>query len=252
MIVYGQNSFKIKSFTKQELRLPNDENLNNIDIQVRQRYAHLFWIPFFPIGKAYCFKRSGDNNLYELPEEIKRVIQHHHSKDIKTPWYSYSLIVLALLVGVWYYADSKLDAVKRENRFHIEQAVKRMMIKYPTTGDSYSFQVYNSETERSYKGTSVILQVNSYDDDTIEFTSNYEDFYGKNAKQFDEIDEKLLKISEQIDKPTRIKKSMLIKMVETEYKRNTYGSDNRFKMEEYDNLYFNFKSIKRKKLKKVI
>ncbi len=37
MIVYGQNSFKIKSFTPQELRLPKEEGFSNIDIQVRQQ-----------------------------------------------------------------------------------------------------------------------------------------------------------------------------------------------------------------------
>ncbi len=249
MIVYGQNHFKIKSFTPQELRLPKEEGLNDIDIQVRQRYAHLFWIPFFPIGKLYCFKRLGDDNLYELPEDIKRSIQYTYEQDIKTPWYSYSLIILALSIGLWYYTENKFDEAKYENRFYLEQAEKKMMIKYPTTGDSYSFKVYNNETESSYNSTSIILQVNSYDEDTIEFISNYEDLYGEDIKEFEEVDEKLEQISEQIDKPNRIKKSDLVKMIEVEYD-DRYDSDKRFKMEGYDNLYFEFKSIKRKELKK--
>ncbi len=243
MIVFGQNHFKIKSFTQQELRLPKEEALNNIDIQVRQRYAHLFWIPFFPIGKIYGFKRKGDSNLYELPQDIKQIIQTRHSNEIKTPWYSYSLIVLALLVGLWFYMGNKLSKVSYENSFYLKQAENKMMVKYPTTGDSYHFDVYDNEEGHSYKKTAIVLQVNSYDDNTIEFTSNYE-----NINAYD-LDKKLEEVSEYIDIPTRISKSFLTKMTELDY-GNRYDNSSRFKVKEYNNLYFKLKSIKRKKLKK--
>jgi len=242
MIVFGQNHFKIKSFTQQELNLPREEALDNIDIQVRQRYAHLFWIPFFPIGKIYGFKRQGDSNLYELPVNIKQTIKDRHSHDIKTPWYSYSLILLALLAGLWFYTSSKINTINRENNFYLEQAENEMMVKYPTTGDYYAFSAIGTGYER----TSIVLKVNSYDDDTIEFTSGYEYLYEQNISEYN-MNKEFEKAAQYIYNPTRIDKDFLLKMMKREY--HDYNTDYEFKMEEYDGMFFEFKKLKRQELK---
>ena len=150
MIVFGHNSFKIKSFTQRELKLPKEEGLDGIDIQVRQRYAHLFWIPVFPIGKVYCFKRRGDSSYYELPKGIKEAIGRNQK--IKTPWYSYSLLILLLLVGSWFFIQEELNSIDYKNSLYLKQAENIMKVKYPTTGDYYSFDAYNNK--RGYKNIS--------------------------------------------------------------------------------------------------
>lgn len=241
MIVFGQNHFKIKSFTQEELGLPRQENLGNIDIQVRQRYAHLFWIPFFPIGKVYGFKRPGDSNLYELPDGITQIIQARYSKEIRTPWYSYFLIVAALVVGAWIFVNDEIKSVQYENDFYMSQAKSKMMVKYPTTGDFYVFEAYNRET--GYKSTSIVLKVNSYDEDTVEFTSGYKDMFEKDIYDY-QVSREFKKEGQYVYRPTRIKKDLLLKMIAREYGEN----GDRFKMSQYDDKYFRFKKIERKKL----
>lgn len=66
---------------------------------------------------------------------IKQLIQDKHGHDVRNPWYSYSLIVLGLLIGLWFYTDDKLGDIKYENNFYLDQAKNKMMVKYPTTGD---------------------------------------------------------------------------------------------------------------------
>lgn len=243
MIVFGHNNFKIKSFTPQELRLPREESTNNIDIQVRQRYAHIFWIPFFPIGKIYAFKRKGDSNMYELPINIKQTIQTRHKDEIKTPWYSYSLILIALTIGLGIFANGKISDINRENNFYKKQAETEMMIKYPTTGDYYSFGA-NPKIRTNYNSNSIVLKVNSYDDNSIEFTSGYEDLFEQDISEYN-ISKEFERAGEYIYHPTRIDKELLLKMVKREYRDY---NEKEYEMEQYDNMMFKFKSIKRQKL----
>lgn len=91
MIVFGHNNFLVKKYTSVDLNLPPDESFQGVSFEVRQRYAHLFWIPFFPIRKLWAIKKPGDNNLYEMPVQFKQLILAQKKSDIKTPWYSWSL-----------------------------------------------------------------------------------------------------------------------------------------------------------------
>ena len=66
-IVFGHNNFLIKSYTPAELGIPPSDKLNGIVFEVRQHYFHLFWIPFFGIGKIYVIRRTGDSGMYQMP-----------------------------------------------------------------------------------------------------------------------------------------------------------------------------------------
>ena len=52
-ILFGWNRFRLKSFTFQELNLPELEQFPNATFQVAQSYFHVFYIPVFPMGKRY-------------------------------------------------------------------------------------------------------------------------------------------------------------------------------------------------------
>ncbi len=96
MIVFGHNNFRIKSITPAQLGL-TDESWSGITFEIRQRYFHLFWIPFFSIGKLYGIKKPGDDSLYEMPAEIKQVIESNFK--VGTPWYTFFLLWAALAGG---------------------------------------------------------------------------------------------------------------------------------------------------------
>jgi hypothetical protein len=98
-IVFGWNSFKIKSFTNRELNLPDQDN-KPWRIEARQSYFHLFWIPFFGLGKKWVTPIG--TQLYKLPPELELQI-HRQNIPLPTKWYTFSLPILiaAGLSGYW-------------------------------------------------------------------------------------------------------------------------------------------------------
>ncbi len=97
MIVYGTGSFAIKRFNPADLGI-NELNVPGHTIEYRQKYGHLFWIPFFGIGKMWALRKP-DNNLYIIPGDIEaRIVAMN--KPLKSPWYTYTLCWLMLLAFV--------------------------------------------------------------------------------------------------------------------------------------------------------
>jgi hypothetical protein len=94
MLIYGWNSFLIRTFSAFELGLTSDFS-NDYNVEVRQKYFHLFWIPFFSLGKIWCV-RKGDE-LYDLNDDAKKQVKTANV-EVKTPFYTYAgLIAVALL-----------------------------------------------------------------------------------------------------------------------------------------------------------
>jgi hypothetical protein len=105
MIVYGWNHFKIKSFKPVDLGIPYDGQ-EDISIEYRQKYFHLFWIPFIGIGKMWGLRKASDSsNLYEIPEELKNVLNQQQLP--ATPWYSFAGLILIAGIAMWIYIVDK-------------------------------------------------------------------------------------------------------------------------------------------------
>ncbi len=101
MIVFGTNNFRIKKFTIDQVGSEFDEGWEGVLFEVRQRYFHLFWIPFFPIGKIFTIKKPGSSDKYEMPPSFIKVIEEKYGDQIGTPWYAYFLLIAGLLLGVY-------------------------------------------------------------------------------------------------------------------------------------------------------
>ena len=98
-IVFGWNHFKVRSFTPFELGITQKTDID-FTIELRQRYFHFFWIPFFSLGKKWAVRKAG--KLYEMPEVIAEAIRGRDDLRVKTPWYTYSGPLLILLgIGIF-------------------------------------------------------------------------------------------------------------------------------------------------------
>jgi hypothetical protein len=94
MIVFGWNSFKLDQCQPSKLGLPPETDSQFI-IERRQKYFHLFWIPFFGIGKFWALRKFQDNQLYDAPIALHSLLESLPLAH-KTPWYTYSLVWLLL------------------------------------------------------------------------------------------------------------------------------------------------------------
>jgi hypothetical protein len=68
LIFYGRRSLRLKAFQLADIGIFS-EIPDFVQFEVRQEYAHLYWIPLFPIGKIWCVRKT-DDKLYEVNEEL--------------------------------------------------------------------------------------------------------------------------------------------------------------------------------------
>jgi hypothetical protein len=115
MIIFGWYAFLIKSFTQEQLRIVL-QNFEGAQFEVRQKVVHVFWIPIFPVGKQYIMRLNGEK--YEMPGTVISVIKDN--EEVKTPWYSFALPILALLAYVVFMFNVEWE----DYQYHTRQEVK--------------------------------------------------------------------------------------------------------------------------------
>ena len=100
MIIYGSRS---KQLAKEIIieKCPHCGTQNSIDMHVFQKYAHVFWIPMFPIGKqgvSQCDHCKQVLKNAEMTSSLK--ISYENLKaTTKTPFWMYSgLILFCILI----------------------------------------------------------------------------------------------------------------------------------------------------------
>jgi zinc-ribbon family len=100
MIIYGTKAKEIGKEIISE-KCTNCGSILKIDMHVFQKYAHVFWIPFFPIGKtgvSQCDHCKQVLKLKEMPPSIKTSYDNLKAQS-KTPvWMFSGLALIALII----------------------------------------------------------------------------------------------------------------------------------------------------------
>ncbi|QCX00023.1 hypothetical protein FGM00_07885 [Aggregatimonas sangjinii] len=169
MIVYGSRSTHLKSEQLRNAVCPNCETRGQMTASVYGRHAHVFWIPFFPMGKQgilecqHCHKGFKPK---ELDEKVKLEYTNFR-RTVKTPlWKFAGLGIVALLIGAGIYSDKMNDAKVEE------------LVASPAMFDKYTFK-----TETNYYSTFKVVEV--YEDSIY---VNYNDFETDKKSGIKDID----------------------------------------------------------------
>jgi hypothetical protein len=149
MIVYGT---KAKQLAKEALtdKCPNCGTQNSLDMYVFQKYAHLFWIPFMPIGKTGVSQCSHCKQVLkqkEMPTQLKAAYDNVKAQT-KTPVWTF--IGLALVVVL---ITSAIIGDKNKN------AQNAKLIEAPHKGDVFEVRT----PDRQY----TLIKVEEVKSDTI-------------------------------------------------------------------------------------
>ena len=149
MIVYGT---KAKQLAKEALtdKCPNCGTQNSLDMYVFQKYAHLFWIPFVPIGKtgvSQCNHCKQVLKQKEMPAQLKAAYDNVKAQT-KTPVWTF--IGLALVVVL---ITSAIVSDKNKN------AQNAKLIEAPHKGDVFEVRT----PDRQY----TLIKVEEVKSDTI-------------------------------------------------------------------------------------
>ena len=104
MVIYGTRATGIGSFQVEGTKCKHCETTAPQDVHVFGRYAHVFWIPLFPVGKvavAECTECKKTIKKKEFPNSLReqygRVAQNYVKRPI---WHWAGLGIIGLLAGL--------------------------------------------------------------------------------------------------------------------------------------------------------
>lgn len=192
-IVFGQRNFKIREFSSHELGFTNEQH-NNFNIEIRQNYFHIYWIPFFGTGKIWAIKKDGQ--LYELPAHY--IYEIKKRQKIRSPWYTYTLPILICMGFLIYFLSDQIKERNYEKQriqyFNESVQVLDNYIDNPAVNEFFTLQDTKEDTEES----KMYLKVEKVYADRIVFTlipgfflqstqSELEECYNDNKANLDTI-----------------------------------------------------------------
>jgi hypothetical protein len=153
MIIYGSKSKPLAHQTLSE-KCSSCGTQNSVAMHVIQRYAHVFWIPFFPTGKigvSQCDHCKQTLRTKEMPPALKGEYENLKGQT-KTPlWMFIGLALLAIII---------VSVVVDENR---KSAASAQYIKHLQPND-----LLETKTEDGY----TYLKVTGVTGDTVYVKSN--------------------------------------------------------------------------------
>lgn len=119
MIFYGTKSTAIKNGVIRNVSCPHCQTNTVMNYTVYGRYAHIYWIPFFPIGKQQILECNHCKSTYELknlPEAIKQKFHKEQEQNpVKTPITHFTfLIIISLGIAFAFFSSLKSNSDSKE------------------------------------------------------------------------------------------------------------------------------------------
>lgn len=156
MIIYGTKAHPLKSDLLPNETCTNCNTKGKIVMSIFSKYAHIFWIPIFPVGRvgvSTCMNCQQTLVSKDMPMYLK--MQYEQTvPQTKVPWWTWSgLGLIAILIGSAVYAN-KLD----------DENYKKY-IAAPQAGDLYSFKTedgYSMMRVAEVRPDSLLIQFNEY------------------------------------------------------------------------------------------
>ncbi len=157
MIIYGVRTNQLAKELSHD-QCSNCGTQGSLELYVFQKYAHVFWIPFFPVKKtcvSQCNHCKQVLKLKEMPASLKLTYENLKS-NAKTPIWTFAglAIVAILIIGVFINEKKKTERTGR-------------LILTPRSGDVFEikttegqFTLYKVE---GVEGDSVFIRPNKYE-----------------------------------------------------------------------------------------
>lgn len=155
MIFYGKKGSVLKTEQLTGLSCPHCMSKDALYCAVAGSYAHIYWIPFFPLGKTLVSQCTHCKQVLEekeMPHDLREHCQYL-KQETKTPiWYFSGIGVIAALILIVSLTSS---AEKKENKARLEA---------PQAGDRYEIQTQD--------GDYTLLRITRLSGDTVFFNPN--------------------------------------------------------------------------------
>ncbi len=188
MIFYGSKGTHLHSEQVSGIKCSHCEQQTIHNISIYGRYAHVYWIPFFPLGKkgvSECNHCKITLAPKEMNEPLKLAYQNVNSNTKSPIWHWSGLGVIVILIGLIAFTGSQ----------HKKDAIN--YINNPQTGDIYEYKAneyYSLLKVSSVSQDSVFVISNDYEIEKqsklykIDKTKNYTaEPYGISKEEIKEL-----------------------------------------------------------------
>jgi len=160
MIVYGWRQVQTAKEDISECACHSCGKPFTLSIYVFHKYAHIFWIPFFPIGKTVKSHCSSCDLLLEkkeMPQELRYAFGNMNNRNRIPVWMFSGLILIAGSI-----ICSMITGLIADHR-------NKEMIENPFAGDVYEVKqgpgIYTTYKVEHVADDTVFLLVNQYTSD---------------------------------------------------------------------------------------
>lgn len=179
MIFYGTNSSRLKNGRLSNVNCPNCDTQTAMNYSVFGKYAYIYWIPIFPLGKENILECNHCKRTYklsELPQQIKQKFELEKHTGIPFQHFA-GLAIIGLIIAWFTYSNSK---DKENTALYIQEPLandvyiaKGETAGYYTTAKvtevtTDSLYVIFNEYEYSKRNTSKIEKDENYSIENIE------------------------------------------------------------------------------------
>lgn len=157
MIIYGTRN---KELAKEHLvdKCPNCGTQNSIDIHLFQKYAHVFWIPFFPMSKtavSQCDHCKQVLELKQMPPALRASYDNLKAQSKPPVWMFSGVALVIVLIAAIVIGDKQKDEKNAQ------------LILTPKAGDIFEIKTQDNQYTL-YKVSqvqvdSVYVQANNYE-----------------------------------------------------------------------------------------
>ncbi|HTL07161.1 MAG TPA: zinc-ribbon domain-containing protein [Chitinophagaceae bacterium] len=161
MIIYGTRGTELAKETLFD-SCPNCGTKNSVEMHVFQRYAHIFWIPLFPIGKTAVSQCNHCKQVLQLKQMPPGLVNTYDrlKAESKTPvWTFAGLALFAILISLGILTD--------KNR-HQRNA---KLILSPQNGDVFEIKTKDNQYTlykiEQVNKDSVLVLMNNYETDKL-------------------------------------------------------------------------------------
>ncbi|MBI3235613.1 MAG: zinc-ribbon domain-containing protein [Bacteroidetes bacterium] len=151
MIIYGVKNKVLETETIAE-KCSNCQTQNSTSMSIVQKYFHIFWIPFFPLGKTLVTQCSNCKNVLTKKELSASLLETYQTRksQVKAPvWMFTGLALFIALIGFAMYESGE------------NTAKNARLLASPKTGDIYEIKKdvgqYTLYKVEYVKGDSVYL-----------------------------------------------------------------------------------------------
>jgi hypothetical protein len=131
MIIYGTKAKQLKQETLFSEKCASCEKQNVVDMFIIQRWFHVFWIPFFPIGKVGVSQCSHCKNMLkekEMTPQLRMAAANLKSQS-KTPLFTFIGLALLIVLISFTVVENQKD-----------NARDAALVKQPRPGDVYEIR----------------------------------------------------------------------------------------------------------------